>query len=114
MNFVLTVDSYFLLKRFKFVHLSAGELLREERDRNAEFAQVFNEHVRKGAIVPVAVTCSLLEKAMTESKASSFLIDGFPRNQDNLDGWNKQIGNKANIKSILFLECSDDVISEIN
>jgi len=42
--------------------LSAGELLREERGRNAAFAKVFDEHVRKGTIVPVAITCSLLEK----------------------------------------------------
>ena len=48
---------------------------------------------------------------MLESKSRNFLIDGFPRNQDNLDGWNKQIGDKANIKSVLFLECPDDVFS---
>jgi len=37
------------------------------------------------------------------------MLDGFPRNQDNLDGWNQQIGNKANIKSVLFLECPDEI-----
>jgi len=58
--------------------------------------------------VPVAYTCGLLEKAMKESKANTFLIDGFPRNQDNLDGWNKQIGSRANIRSVLFLECDDN------
>lgn len=48
---------------------------------------------------------------MVESKLNNFLIDGFPRNQDNLNGWNKQIGEKANVKSVLFLECPDDVIT---
>ena len=59
--------------------------------------------------MPVAYTCGLLEKAMKESKANTFLIDGFPRNQDNLDGWNIQIGSRANIRSVLFLECDDNV-----
>ncbi len=45
---------------------------------------------------------------MAESKSNIFLIDGYPRNQDNLEGWNRQIGNRANIKSVLFLECSDE------
>jgi UMP-CMP kinase len=47
---------------------------------------------------------------MNESEKKVFLIDGFPRNQDNLDGWNRQIGNKAIVKGVLFLECPDNVI----
>ena len=93
--------------------MSAGELLREERDRNAEFAKLFNEHVQKGQIVPVAYTCGLLETAIKESKANTFLIDGFPRNQDNLDGWSSQLGSKATVKSVLFLECNDDVRTSV-
>ena len=32
---------------------------------------------------------SLIKKAMLASAPTkNFLIDGFPRNQDNLDGWN--------------------------
>lgn len=38
-----------------------------------------------------------------------FLIDGFPRNQDNLDGWNKEMAAKVNLKFVLFFECPDAV-----
>jgi len=34
---------------------------------------------------------------------NKFLVDGFPRNQDNVDGWNNVIGEKANVHSLLFL-----------
>ncbi len=44
--------------------MSAGELLRKERDKNIEFAKEFNEHARKGTIVPVATTCRLLENVI--------------------------------------------------
>ena len=46
---------------------------------------------------------------MDESKNNMFLIDGFPRNQDNLDGWNSQIGSNALVKKVIFLECADQV-----
>ena len=46
---------------------------------------------------------------MTESGKDTFLIDGFPRNKDNLDGWDRQMGNKALVKGVLFFECSDEV-----
>ena len=37
------------------------------------------------------VTISLLEKAMTESGKDSFLIDGFPRNEENRSAFEQQV-----------------------
>lgn len=31
--------------------------------------------------------------------AKGFLIDGFPRNQDNLQGWNREMGEKVSLFS---------------
>jgi UMP-CMP kinase len=49
---------------------------------------------------------------MTESGKDMFLIDGFPRNKDNLDGWNRQMGTKSIVKCVLFFECSNEVCVE--
>lgn len=38
-----------------------------------------------------------------------FLIDGFPRNEDNLQGWNKDMDGKAEVKFVLFFDCSNEV-----
>jgi len=38
-----------------------------------------------------------------------FLVDGFPRNQDNFDGWNREMGTKANVEFVLFLDCDQEV-----
>lgn len=48
-------------------------------------------------------------QAMEASATNKFLIDGFPRNEDNLDGWEKQMGDKAEIKFVLFFDCPEDV-----
>lgn len=40
---------------------------------------------------------------------NKFLIDGFPRNKDNLDGWVREMGDKVNLKFVLFFDCDDDV-----
>ncbi|XVE99228.1 hypothetical protein REPUB_Repub03eG0179400 [Reevesia pubescens] len=39
--------------------------------------------MNEGKIVPSDVTIKLLQKAMLESGNDKFLIDGFPRNEDN-------------------------------
>lgn len=38
-----------------------------------------------------------------------FLIDGFPRNADNLEGWNREMDGKADVKFVLFFDCSNEV-----
>ena len=70
----------------RYVHLSAGELLREERASGSSDGQLIDEYIREGRIVPVAITLALLRKAMEASGPHArFLIDGFPRNSDNFE-----------------------------
>jgi len=47
---------------------------------------------------------------MEASGKSKFLIDGFPRNQDNVDGWNRVVGAAANVRLVLFFDCPEDVM----
>jgi len=37
---------------------------------------------------------------------SKFIIDGFPRNQENFDVWQKIMGNIVDFRFLLYLECS--------
>lgn len=99
-----------IVERFQFVHLSAGDLLREERAREgSEVGALIEDYIRNGKIVPVEVTCSLIEAAMKKSGQNKFLIDGFPRNQDNMNGWNRQMADKVDFQFVLFFNCSEDV-----
>ncbi|KPI94544.1 UMP-CMP kinase [Papilio xuthus] len=103
----------YISKEYDFVHLSAGDLLREERQRpGSEYGEMIEEKIRNGEIVPVEVTCSLIHKAMQKSGKSRFLIDGFPRNKVNLDGWDRVMSDKTKLLFVLFFECSRDICTE--
>lgn len=61
-----------IVDAYNYVHLSAGDLLRAERNRpGSELAETIEEYIRAGQIIPVAVTCSLLERAMNDQIAVS-------------------------------------------
>uniref|UniRef100_A0A7E4V471 UMP-CMP kinase n=1 Tax=Panagrellus redivivus TaxID=6233 RepID=A0A7E4V471_PANRE len=95
-----------------FVHLSAGDLLRAERQRaGSEFGELIETHIKNGSIVPVEITCKLLENAMIASgtAAKGFLIDGFPRNQNNLDGWVREMGAKTKVHFVLYLSAELEI-----
>ncbi|KAJ8374472.1 hypothetical protein SKAU_G00050520 [Synaphobranchus kaupii] len=104
-----------IVETYGYTHLSAGDLLRAERTRvGSEFGQLIDTHIKDGKIVPVAITINLLKKAMEETmlldrEKFRFLIDGFPRNNDNLQGWSSVMEDKANVKFVLFFDCSDQV-----
>lgn len=54
-----------IVEHYGYVHLSAGDLLREERARpDSEFGTLIEDCIKNGKIVPVEITCSLLENAM--------------------------------------------------
>ncbi|XP_022646224.1 UMP-CMP kinase 2-like [Varroa jacobsoni] len=102
-----------IVNKFNFVHLSAGDLLRAERNTpGSPYGELIEGHIRNGTIVPVEITCSLIEKAMKESGKDCFLIDGFPRSQNNLEGWEKQMSDKADVLFVLLLTCSEEVATE--
>lgn len=110
----------YICEEFGFKHLSAGDLLRAERNSpGSQYGEMIERHIQEGRIVPVEVTCGLLEKAMVEhcgktnegehNKKGKFLIDGFPRNEDNLQGWTRQLADKVEVMFVLFLDCPHDV-----
>eukprot|EP00037_Helgoeca_nana_P012590 m.114976 g.114976 ORF g.114976 m.114976 type:complete len:223 (+) comp21532_c0_seq3:87-755(+) len=95
-----------------FVHLSAGELLRAERQSGSSTAALIESVINRGEIVPGEITTGLLKQAMEKSCVTGkhfFLIDGFPRNDDNCHHWNQVVGDSADVKMVLFLDCSMEV-----
>ncbi|KAH9256136.1 hypothetical protein BASA81_005912 [Batrachochytrium salamandrivorans] len=104
-----------LVRDYDLVHLSAGDLLREERQNpNSSDGQLIETYITEGKIVPVAITVKLLWIAMQQHMKQgrcNFLIDGFPRNQDNLNGWNEQLpSSKARVVGVLFLDCAESIV----
>ena len=101
-----------LVSDLGFVHLSAGDLLREERDSGSENAELINKICLAGKIVPVKITVGLIKKAIEKNGGAQkkFLIDGYPRNQDNVDGWNEVMSSTADVKFVLFLDCDEETM----
>lgn len=103
-----------ITQTFKYKHLSAGDLLRAEKNRpdESENKKLIQHYIQEGLIVPVKITCALIRQAMKTERdgggCNSFLIDGFPRNKDNLDGWIEEMGDCTNLQRVLFFDCDED------
>lgn len=99
-----------IVSDFGYVHLSAGDLLRAERATGSDLAEMINTYIREGKIVPAEVTVRLLRTAMEKSGSSNFLVDGFPRDIENLRCWQNAMAAIAEVDFLLFLDCPQEVM----
>ena len=85
-----------LVKEFGVVHLSAGDLLRAHMAGGTPDGEMVAAMIKNGQIVPSRVTISLLQAAMADAEAAAggvpatFLVDGFPRNDENRAAYEAQ------------------------
>jgi len=67
-------------------------------------------------IVPVEVTIKLLlaaiEKADRLHNSKLFLVDGFPRNTNNLAGWQKTVGDTLLLGGVLVYNVEERILEE--
>ncbi|KAG6749219.1 hypothetical protein POTOM_046262 [Populus tomentosa] len=62
--------------------------------------------IKEGKIVPSEVTIKLLQKAMQDSGNDKFLIDGFPRNEENRAAF--EAVTKIEPAFVLFFDCPEE------
>ncbi|XP_015113290.1 adenylate kinase isoenzyme 1 isoform X1 [Diachasma alloeum] len=75
-----------IIAKYGLLHLSSGDLLREEVASGSPRGASLQELMSKGLFVPTDVVLSLIkermEKARAEGGKAGFLIDGYPRELD--------------------------------
>ncbi|CAD6341157.1 unnamed protein product [Miscanthus lutarioriparius] len=92
-----------IVKQFGFTHLSAGDLLREEAKSDTEQGTMVKNLMHEGKLVPPELIVKLLLKAMLQSGNDKFLVDGFPRNEENRQAYESVIGIEPEF--VLFIDC---------
>lgn len=108
-----------LVEDYGYIHLSAGDLLRAERASGSDLGDMIEGLIREGKIVPSEITVRLLKQAMEKAMMAQpemglkFLIDGFPRNLENLDVWEREVDQDTIVLDfVVVLECDDKELEE--
>ncbi|ESU42067.1 Adenylate kinase [Giardia duodenalis] len=70
-----------LVSKYSLEHISPGNLLREEMNRNSPIAAQIKDYVSKGQLVPDSVVIKLIEDHIASIGDTNWLLDGFPRSE---------------------------------
>lgn len=100
--------------RYNLPHISTGEIFRENIKNNTELGKLAKTYIDKGALVPDDVTTDMTIKRLMESDCNDgFILDGFPRNNNQAIGLDKEF-EKLNkkIDLVILVDATDKQITE--
>ena len=92
------------------VHISTGDMFRENVKNQTELGKLANEYMSKGELVPDEVTINmLLERISRDDARTGAMFDGFPRNVAQAHALDEALrANGARIDHALLISVADD------
>lgn len=77
-------QSDLLVKKYGYNHISTGDILRQEVNKNTDLGIKINNLMQNGSFVGDDIVSKLLIQTLNESD-KPFILDGFPRNLKQID-----------------------------
>jgi len=89
------------------LHVSSGNLLRNEVESGSLFGQSIAATMKKGQLCDASVVMALLKKILIRSPGRLVRLDGFPRSLENAKNFVELFGMG---ECCLYFECPNDVM----
>ena len=103
-----------LIEKYKLVHLSTGDILREEIKLGSAVALAAKKYIDDGLLVPDSVIFDLLfYRTAQHEDAKGFIFDGFPRNYTQAEILDEKLDEKKTpISMVLYLDVSEEELTK--
>jgi adenylate kinase len=102
-----------IVEKFGLIHLSTGNLLRQEIADKTPLGQEAKNFMDKGQLVPDEVVIGMIDSCLEKhADAKGFLFDGFPRTVAQADALDKLLAlKKTGICKVLALEVDEEELT---
>lgn len=99
-----------LIDKYGLIHLSTGNLLREEIANKTKLGLEAKKFMDNGQLVPDSVVIGMIRSALAHNpNAKGFLFDGFPRTVAQSEALDELLAeNRSEINVVLALEVADE------
>ena len=102
-----------IVSQYGLLHLSSGDILRQERAAGTELGQKAQSYMDSGGLVPDEIIIEMMTGAIKKAPKEGFLLDGFPRTVNQASELDKSLAaNDMKIDFVLNLEVDDDVVAK--
>jgi adenylate kinase len=103
-----------LAQALALVHVSTGDLFRENLKNETELGQLAQSYMNKGELVPDDVTISMVEDRLSRPDCEKgAVLDGFPRTPAQAEALEALLTKfDAGVKVVPYIKVPDDVLVE--
>jgi len=103
-------QSRHVARDFHFVHLSTGEILRQQMITNTASGQLIRKFVDRGYLVPDDIVLrELFREALTHQEKPGLIFDGFPRTVNQAEVLDQLLQKKGiPVKMVISLEVEQE------
>ncbi len=103
-------QAVFLREKYGLVHISTGDLFRENLKNNTPIGQKAKAYMSKGELVPDEIVLEMLfDRISREDCAKGFILDGFPRTIPQAEAFDSAMQGKGELL-VVSLEVPDSLI----
>ena len=101
-----------LVEKHNFLHISTGDMFREELGRNTPLGQEARAYMDAGHLVPDEVTIAMLRKRVDQHpEVTGIIFDGFPRTDPQAAALNELLEERdSQINALILLDVDADTI----
>ncbi len=100
-----------IVERYGLLHLSSGDILRQERAAGSELGQKAQSYMDSGALVPDEIIIEMMAKSIKKAPDAGFILDGFPRTVNQAVELDKSLTrNGQTIDIVLNLEVDESIV----
>ena len=103
-----------LAQKSGLIHISSGELFRENIKNNTDLGKQAKSYMDKGELVPDDVTIAMVKDRISRSDCKAgAILDGFPRTPVQADALQKMLaGFKGDVNVVPFITAVPEVLIE--
>jgi len=99
--------------QYGLLHLSSGDILRQEKDAGTELGKKAQSYMDSGALVPDEIMIEMMTKAIDKAPAAGFILDGFPRTVNQAVELDKSLAcSQHEIDAVLNLKVDDRAVAK--
>ena len=100
-----------VVARYGLLHLSSGDILRQQRAEDTELGRKAQKYMDSGALVPDQIMVEMMADAIRNAPDAGFILDGFPRTINQAVQLDKSLAcSGQKIDAVLNLEIDDEVV----
>ena len=101
-------------KKYKLPHISTGDILREISKEDSEIGEYVRETLASGKLVKDEITYQLIEDRLKKDDCKNgFIIDGFPRNLDQANEYDKILERlNYEVGNVILIDIDKEILEK--